>query len=113
MYKNIILSIFMCFFCSWSNTDSVREITYIGFHVTEWLQTRQGTSMGMKELNPILGEHPSVGKIDTIVGLSLMGHILISGLLPKPYRATFQYVTIGIESGTVIHNYNAGVRIEF
>ena len=57
----------MCFFCSWSNTDSVREITYIGFHVTDWLQTRQGISDGMRELNPVLGEHPSMGKINTII----------------------------------------------
>ena|SRR3990167_11441589 len=110
--KNMIIILF-CLFCSWSNADSIREITYISLHVTDWMQTRQGISGGMKELNPILGEHPSMGKIDTIVGLSLMGHILISGLLPKPYRTIFQYITIGIESGAVIHNYNAGVRIEF
>jgi len=110
--KNIII-ILVCVFCSWSNADSIREITYVGFHITDWMQTKQGISDGMKELNPILGEHPSMSKIDTIVGLSLIGHILISGLLPKPYRETFQYITIGIESGAVLHNYNAGVRIEF
>ena len=111
--KNIILSSLFCLFCSWTWQDTTREIIYTGLHVTDWMQTRQAISEGMKELNPILGEHPSMGKIDTIVGLSLMGHILISGLLPKPYRTIFQYITIGIESGAVIHNYNAGVRIEF
>ena len=111
--KNIILSSLFCLFCSWTWQDTTREIIYTGLHVTDWMQTRQGISGGMKELNPILGEHPSMGKIDTIVGLSLMGHILISGLLPKPYRTILQYITIGIESGAVIHNYNGGVRIEF
>ena len=82
-------------------TLKVERIDFYGLH-----------SINKKdELDMVMGKHLEFLKKAKEKGD--IGHILISGLLPKPYRAGFQYITIGIESGAVFHNYNAGVRIEF
>jgi hypothetical protein len=76
----------------------------------------------MNGVKPILGRHPSVGKVNTYFALCEVGHATVSYLLPKkievlglkiPARNLWQAVWFGIEAGEAYHNYQGGIRIRF
>lgn len=70
------------------------------------------------ETNPILGEHPSTGKI-AAYGLGVatlhaaITYEMVSQGVPRAIINTWEVLSIGIETGYVIHNYKLGVRIKF
>lgn len=129
-YYLIIFIIFILFLnctvakADWTKTDTAYQITYSALHIIDWGQTRYiaKNSLTRSEMNPILGKHPSVGKVDTYFIGTLVGHTLISVLLPekvyllglkiRPRRA-WQGIWIIIETGYVAHNFGAGVKIAF
>lgn len=100
---------------AWDKMDTALQLTYLGLHVMDWGQTLDIAKSPNKheELNPILGKHPSIDKVNSYFVLTGVGHTVISLLLPKPYRNYWQLITIGIESNCVYHNYRMGVRINF
>lgn len=99
----------------WSAADTKREAIYLTLHAADWLQTRQIAKNPDKfrELNPILGTHPHVDKVDTLFLLSGLSHAFASKILPAEYRKVFQYITIGVRAGVVANNYNVGVKVKF
>lgn len=100
---------------SWTTTDTMLEGTWIILHILDWGQTLDIARNPHRfyEINPILGRHPSVGKVDTYMLLSTIIHPIISYHLPQPYRKYWQYVTISITGGLVIHNFNIGLKVRF
>ena len=76
----------------WTSTDTKYEIAYTVLDTVDWLQTRYISTHSIKfhEVNPILGKHPSIGKVNMVMGASLIGHWLISYILPKHYRRIWQ-----------------------
>ena len=97
----------------WSKADTVYQATFMTLMTVDWFQTKLAVKDGMRELNPILGDRPSLNEIDAFGGAVMVAHCVISRMLPKEYRRKWQILTIGIETQTVYHNYNVGVRIEF
>jgi hypothetical protein len=81
-------------------------------HAVDWAQTRQIAQHPeqFKEMNPILGSHPSVQSVDIYMGSALIIHPVISSVLPSHYREAWQYISIGVSGGAVINNVNIGVR---
>jgi hypothetical protein len=67
---------------NWTKADTVRQAT---FHPDGWC-----------ELNPIIGSHPSVAKVDTYFAGCLVAHTLIAVALPPKYRKIWQYTWIGL-----------------
>jgi hypothetical protein len=118
--KNILFALlfFTTFSCSaddWSTIDKQREVTYIAFHIMDWAQTRTIARNPNKwhETNSILGKHPSVDKVDAYFAVMALAHIAISNALPTEYRSTWQYISIGVEAGYVVHNLSLNVDIKF
>ena len=108
----------------WTITDTGLQLAYTTVHVMDWLQTRQIAANPDKwhETNPVLGEHPSKGKVDAYFATTLVAHTAISYLLPKevdvmgykvPARNIWQMVWIGVEVGYVAHNYSLGIQAKF
>ena len=99
----------------WSKEDTAREVVWQILHVVDWGQTLDIARQPHKyhELNPILGKHPSVGKVNTYMALSAVAHLGISLALPKEYRKWFQYLTIGATGSLVVHNFNIGLKVRF
>lgn len=99
----------------WTKTDTAFQVGYSIFHIIDWGQTRDIAKNPDKfqESSWYLGKHPSVGKVDTYFGLTLIGHTTVSYLLPSKYRRWWQVGWIGIESYHVGRNINAGVKISF
>ena len=100
---------------SWSRSDTVFEITALAIRMIDYGQTLDIAKNPDRyhELNPILGRHPSVGRVHTYFVTSQILHPVISYCLPKKYRRAFQMISIGMSSGLAIHNYNVGLRINF
>jgi hypothetical protein len=82
--------------------------------VADWSQTLQLADNPHRwgELNPILGRHPSKGRVNTLLSLAVIsnGGAL---LLPKtPRRIWYAAVTV-LEAIAVIHNLSVGASIGF
>lgn len=106
-------------FCSadeWTKSDTGREVVYLILHVADWGQTRNGVhreSEGYWEINPILGKHPSIKRVDTHFTVTAIAHVAIAYALPRKWREAFQYTTAGIEAVFVIDNNSIGLRVDF
>ena len=83
--------------------------------ILDWRQTRNIVDNPNKfyEINPMLSKYPHKDKIDAYFLGSLIGNTVIARLLPNPYRRIWQIITIGYESGFIIHNVRLGVKMNF
>ena len=116
MFKIIFFLLFpsIAFADQWTSADTYREITYQTFAAIDWIQTRHiAQNSDYWEQNVILGNHPSVAKVNQYFAVTGVAHYLISKALPEKYRTPFQYITVGIEIGAVSHNFSIGLRIGY
>lgn len=98
----------------WMPADTYREVTYLTFLSIDWAQTRNFIrNPRCYEHNVLLGEHPSQDKVDAAIIATALAHIYVARLLPEEWRAPFQYVSIGIEAGSVAHNFSIGIGAKF
>jgi hypothetical protein len=99
----------------WTTADTLREVAWQVVNAADW-----GTTLEIarhpneyKEYNPLLGHHPSVGKVNTYFIAGAVAHFGVSYLLPKEWRPWWQYASIGISGACAVHNLNVGLRIKF
>lgn len=99
----------------WTKADTLWQVSYSLLHSADWAQTRYVARHPQKfyEANPILGKHPSIGKVNLYFGATLVGHAAISYILPKPYRRYWQIFWMGVEVGCVTYNFSGGVKFDF
>ena len=95
----------------WTKADTAIQATWTVLHIVDWSQTRQIAKEPRRfyEGNPILGRHPSVGRVDTYMALSAVANLGVAYALPKPYRRYFQVLSIGITGKCVILNFDIGL----
>ena len=97
----------------WTKADSLRQGAVLAAFYADYTQTCQiARSPHLRELNPILGPHPSRTAIDRyfITGAAL--HTAIAYFLPTDARRKWQNGTIAIEIGFIAHNqFNLDVRV--
>ena len=72
----------------------------------------------LQEENPILGPHPSDGKIIGACTASMLIHSAITYELvdqgvPQAIIKTWEWISIGVEAGFAAHNYSLGLRFKF
>ena len=82
--------------------------------LADWSQTRQIARAPdrLHETNPLLGLHPSVGRVNTYCGLAVAAN-LAAFLLPKWPRRIWYAAVILIEGIAVTHNLTHGLSIGF
>lgn len=99
----------------WKEADTDRQIAYLLLHAVDWGQTRNIARNPHEyyEFNPLLGEHPSVKRVDSYMLASALTHTAISYVLPPKWREAFQQVTLSVKSGLVDHNFSIGLRIDY
>ena len=99
----------------WTKADTIREVAWQVIHVIDWGQTLEIARQPDKfyELNPIMGKHPSVGKVNAYMAISAITHAGISYVLPKKYRVYYQWITFSVSSACIINNFNVGLRVKF
>lgn len=99
----------------WREGDTWREVVYLTVHSLDWMQTHAIAANPDKyfEYNPILGEHPDSAEVNRYFALTALAHIGIARILPHGWREGFQYVTIGVESRSVVRNFSLGIGWTF
>lgn len=121
-------------FDDWTKTDYALQSVYTVLHVIDWGQTRYMSqhyqtskikynnnacyygkcsyteNTEYYEINPILGAKPHTSTVDLYFITTLIGHTVISYILPSSYRKVWQGVTIGLEGSVVGYNISAGIK---
>lgn len=98
----------------WDGTDSALEVTYQVLAAVDWIQTRQiAKNPSYWEQNPLLGNHPSVSKVNEYFALTGLAHYYIATQLSVHTRHIFQGASISIEVSVIAHNYAIGLRTTF
>lgn len=96
----------------WSTGDTWREVAYQGLLAVDCSQTWRGSVEHpgqFEETNPVMGSHPSKGRVIGVCVASSAGHYLISRALPDGWRDAWQGVTIFAEAYAVDNNWNNGL----
>lgn len=95
----------------WTNSDKGREIIYQSVAIVDALQTHTiAHDPERRELNSVLGEHPTNARTNEYFALCGLAHLAVSNTLSGKWREAWQYMSIGIEGGVVARNYNIGVN---
>ena len=109
----------------WTGADTAMEVTWQVLHAVEMGQTldlARQPDRYYERFNPLLGTHPTTGKVYAWAAASSLAHAGISYLLPKevdlwgmkiPVRNAFQAVSIAWTTGMVVNNFEVGLRIRF
>jgi len=99
----------------WSPADTKREIAWQAIHALDWGQTRYIAKHPdeFSERNFILGDHPSVGQVNTYFVLTGALHYWLMRRVEPETRKLLQWVTIGFGASNVANNYHLGVRVGF
>jgi hypothetical protein len=135
MRKSWLLSLPLLFACvppchadDWSSSDSYRQAALTALLVADWAQTRWAIKHNenlrycgynaepcrfYKEQNPLLGEHPTIGKVNNLIGASILGHAAIAYMLPRGWREGWTNVWIGVEASAVYYNRSVGLKMAF
>jgi hypothetical protein len=102
-------------FRDWDNHDKVLLGTALGATMLDWAQTRYIARHPerYREINPVLGSHPAVSKVDKYFALSIVGITGIALELPSRYRKWWLGGVTVIEVGFVLHNDWIGIKADF
>jgi len=117
--KKIVFTFFLIYFlgvpiaqAEWDKYDTSLMITSNLLLIIDWSQTRYIVKHPERfsEENPILGRHPSIGKVNTYFITSILVNSAVGYILPNPYRKYWFGIISGIELYTIGKNINCGVR---
>lgn len=82
--------------------------------LADWSQTREiSKNPNYIEHNPILGENPSVSKVDKYIGLGLLAYNVFALILPDKYERVLTRTLMVVEAGVVIRNNSIGIEFDF
>lgn len=99
----------------WDNVDKGMFSAAITSTVIDWGQTRYIVKHPTEfhELNPLLGEHPRMGKVNTYFAGALLGEWAASEYLDGDKRKFFLTGVLLLEVPTIIRNRRIGIRFSF
>lgn len=102
-------------FDQWSDADKTRETVYLSLHIIDWGQSLDIAKRPdeYNEDNFILGNKPSVNRVNTHFAIASVMHVVAVHVMPAKWRPAFQYYWIVIEANTVYSNYSIGLRMNF
>ena len=99
----------------WDTADKILGVTAATLVITDWGQTRYIAKHPelYREKNILLGEHPSVRKVDVYFSGLLIGGYLLADWLPSSERKTFLSIVSIIWFKATRDNKQLGVKVEF
>jgi len=96
----------------WKPEEQVAGAALGALILVDYLQTRQIAKYPEQyhEVNLILGEHPSIGKVNNYFMIaSALTYIFIDAL-PSEYRSYVLAAGIVVQAGVVAGNFNLGIK---
>ena len=94
-------------FCSWPTEDKALEVFYQGLNMADLYTTDELLDKGYRELNPLLGDHPSDDKLIIYMGLNAVLHYVVTGYFmdkDPQWKHWWQGLTIGAKGAAVFWN---------
>jgi hypothetical protein len=99
----------------WSMEERATFAVSSALLVADWAQTRQiaRNAQMFSETNPILGRHPSVGRVNAYFATALLLNYVIGRSLDSGWRSAW-FVGVGsIEANVVQRNLSIGLSLSF
>jgi hypothetical protein len=116
----------------WDKEDLILASIFTATTVIDWGQTRDMVKINEKtgltrgyidgqwisrlphrETNYLLGNYPTIGKVDTYMPLAIASTLTIAHYLPKKKRKFFLYFVSILEIYTIHNNQKFGLKINF
>ena len=100
---------------AWTGEEKAWLGTAVAFTVADWATTRDLSrryNEGYYENNPVLGKHPSTGRVDLyFVTAGLIGYTIADNL--DQHRTTFLQAWTAVEIYYTNRNLNIGLKMKF
>ena len=64
-------------------------------------------------MNPLLGKHPSIGKVNTHFAGLLFANHMVYKFTSGPFQNSYFTVYVGLESVNVARNFSIGLNIRY
>ena len=95
----------------WTKEDQELQLVYTVLHMIDWGQTRYIARHPDKhrEMNPILGSHPTTEQVDMYCASTLAASWFIAKKLNRKNRKRFQWFITGVEANMVTLNLSIGI----
>lgn len=99
----------------WDKTDSAMAAAAFTLKVIDWKQTHYIARNPAQhhEWNPILGNHPSVGRVNNYFLGSIITTGTVTYFLPDFYRKMFLGGSITVSAWLTHHNRSVGIKAEW
>lgn len=98
----------------WTDEQKAMGYALVVATVVDWAQTRYISDHPIfHETNPILGKHPSIGRVNNYFAASLLGGALVMDALPTEYRTMALKAGLVLEVLVVSNNARIGVGVKF
>lgn len=93
----------------WTREDTARQVAWSILTLADRLQTLDiARDPRCYEINPLLGRHPSDGRINSYFAASLIAKALVSSWLPAPWRERWQGLGVSSSAYLIGHNDSVG-----
>ena len=91
------------------------EVAWQAIHIVDWGQTLSiaDNPDEYKEYNPLIGKHPSRGRVNIVMLAGAVVHPLVTYAIPSEYRAYWLGGTIAASGLCVISNNSIGLKMNF
>lgn len=101
----------------WDATDTALGAVALGALALDWGQTRYIATHPERfhehAAARVIGEHPSLGRVNSYFLVRMLGTVAIAEALPSPWRTAFLGGTVAIELRAVRRNASLGIKVEF
>lgn len=77
----------------------------------DWSQTLRFRREGHYERNLVLGKEPSIGRVNTLIGLGLAANIAVSAIPYRDMRVIVWAIVTVAEANAVLHNHKTGTKV--
>ena len=101
---------------SWRTSDVALAGAFVVALAIDAAQTRsiaQGGWQGYREMNPILGPHPSVGQVNTYTAVAALTVLGAAAVVPARVRPWLLGVALAVETFTIAGTVRQGVALRF
>lgn len=99
----------------WSDDQRTLASMYAAAWAIDWGQTRRIAQEPQRwvERNPVLGTHPSVGRVNTYFCVAPLAGYLVLDRMGSENRTTVLKLLTMVEIATVAGNHSIGIRMSF
>lgn len=104
-------------FDEWTKMEIGMEAVYVAAHIIDWGQTldiADNPDIYWEEVNcPMLGKHPSRGRVNKVFAAGLILQPIIAHVLPHDLRKLWILSGIALEVSCIHGNQSIGLNVRF